>query len=165
MLPGGVHIAYVASMTHLYSGPDRRMSVMKVRTHDGWRKREDKIRSLTANCGRVYKLATLLFVYPTTMEFPETNHHKRLLLRKRSFGRPPGHKIDSPAYDAFVLCTLSTPLLIPLIRSSVQRKIMTHSPMMGLPIFHRPCDKVLPPNIAVLEPRPHVPPPLHHALV
>jgi len=34
------------------------------------------------------------------MELPETNHHKRLLLSKRSFGKPPGHKIDSPAYDA-----------------------------------------------------------------
>ncbi|KAI9508024.1 hypothetical protein F5148DRAFT_1199876 [Russula earlei] len=34
------------------------------------------------------------------MEFPETNHHKRILLSKRSFAKPPGHNIDSPAYDA-----------------------------------------------------------------
>jgi hypothetical protein len=85
-------------------------------------KSEDKIRSLTANCGRVYKLAAVPFVYPTTMELPETNHHKRLLLRKRSFGRPPGHKIDSPAYDAFVLCTLSTPLLVPLTALQFRRR-------------------------------------------
>lgn len=36
------------------------------------------------------------------MEFPETIHHKRILHSKRSFGKPPGHKVDSPAYDAFV---------------------------------------------------------------
>jgi len=34
------------------------------------------------------------------MELPETSHHKRILLSKRSFGKPPGHKVDSPAYDA-----------------------------------------------------------------
>jgi choline-phosphate cytidylyltransferase len=34
------------------------------------------------------------------MELPETNHHKRILHSKRSFGKHPGHKIDSPAYDA-----------------------------------------------------------------
>jgi choline-phosphate cytidylyltransferase len=44
------------------------------------------------------------------MELPETNHHKRLLLSKRSFGKPPGHKIDSPAYDACVFYSSSTPL-------------------------------------------------------
>jgi choline-phosphate cytidylyltransferase len=36
------------------------------------------------------------------MELPETNHHKRILHSKRSFGKHPGHKIDSPAYDASV---------------------------------------------------------------
>ncbi|KAH9028941.1 hypothetical protein EDB84DRAFT_1497415 [Lactarius hengduanensis] len=34
------------------------------------------------------------------MEPAETNHHKRILHSKRSFGKAPGHKIDSPAYDA-----------------------------------------------------------------
>ncbi|KAI0277875.1 hypothetical protein BGY98DRAFT_977120 [Russula aff. rugulosa BPL654] len=34
------------------------------------------------------------------MELPEINHHKRVLHSKRSFGKHPGHKIDSPAYDA-----------------------------------------------------------------
>ncbi|KAI0270736.1 hypothetical protein BC834DRAFT_862966 [Gloeopeniophorella convolvens] len=34
------------------------------------------------------------------MESSETNHHKKTLHSKRSFGKPPGHKVDSPAYDA-----------------------------------------------------------------
>ncbi|KAH9986219.1 hypothetical protein BJV74DRAFT_775058 [Russula compacta] len=34
------------------------------------------------------------------MELPESIHHKRILHSKRSFGKPPGHKVDSPAYDA-----------------------------------------------------------------
>ena len=64
--------------------------------------------AIPENQSTTYSNSLLLasFVYSNKplqqpMELPETNHHKRLLLSKRSFGKP-GHKVDSPAYDASV---------------------------------------------------------------
>jgi choline-phosphate cytidylyltransferase len=53
------------------------------------------------------------------MEPSETNHHKRILHSKRSFGKAPGHKIDSPAYDASVFYT-SSPSLPPSLPPRLQ---------------------------------------------
>jgi choline-phosphate cytidylyltransferase len=53
----------------------------------------------------------------STMEPQDTNHHKRLLLSKRSFGKPPVHKVDSPAYDACVPSSLVRLPLSPLFSS------------------------------------------------
>jgi hypothetical protein len=101
------------------------------------------------------------------MEFPETIHHKRILHSKRSFGKPPGHKVDSPAYDASVLFLRFPLLALSLTSHSVQRKIMILSPTMVLllSLEHHYCVKMLPLSIVFQEPWLHVPPLLRHDLV
>jgi choline-phosphate cytidylyltransferase len=53
------------------------------------------------------------------MDSSEPIHHRRILHSKRSFGKHPGHKIDSPAYDASVsiFLFLSPKLSSPLFSS------------------------------------------------
>ena len=88
---------------------------------------------------------------PQPMELPETNHHKRILHSKRSFGKPSGHKVDSPAYDASVFRRRFPSFFTDYFPA--QRRIMTRSPMTVPPLSllqHRRA-RMLPLSIAFKE--------------